>query len=223
MKSRPSKLGYEPKARLWSSVSAKRKTMAGLTEANAAEVINAMQPGEHWLGLTRGQMSMIDLIIACLRRTGPARVTLWTWVVADYELAACDAMMAQGDITGLRLVVDRGCLTHRPGFIEDVIARFGADAVRATHTHAKVAMVRGAGLHWLLRGSANLNNNARFEQVDVSEGAEWCDWFEAINDEIWRDLPRVTVEDQSMHYGSREAAARVGRGSAPAASLMDGL
>ena len=50
--------------------------MAGLTEAAAAEVVGQMQRGEHWMGLTCGQMSMVDLVIACLRRSGPADVPL---------------------------------------------------------------------------------------------------------------------------------------------------
>lgn len=216
--------GFEPAAPLWSKQSAKRNTMAGLTEAAAAEVVGQMQRGEHWMGLTRGQMSMVDLVIACLRRTGPADVALWTWVVADYELAACDAMMRHGDIRRLRLVVDRGCVTHRPGFLADVLARFGGDAVRATHTHAKIAMVRGAGGDWLLRGSANLNNNPRFEQIDISEGAECCAWLEDLMAEMWRELPAVEAEDAHRHFGSREAAKRVGAVKAPlAASVLAGL
>lgn len=196
--------GFEPAAPLWSKQSAKRNTMAGLTEAAAAEVVGQMQHGEHWMGLTRGQMSMVDLVIACLRRTGPADVALWTWVVADYELAACDAMMRHGDIRRLRLVVDRGCVTHRPGFLAEVIGRFGGD--------------------WLLRGSANLNNNPRFEQIDISEGAECCAWLEDLMGEMWRELPAVEAEDAHRHFGSREAAKRVGAVKAPlAASVLAGL
>lgn len=51
----------------------------------ASEAIGTLEPGISIFGVTRGQFSMIDLVLAVLDQLGPAHVSLWTWKIAEYE------------------------------------------------------------------------------------------------------------------------------------------
>ena len=100
---------------------------------------------------------------------------------------------------------------------------FGGDAVRATHTHAKIAMVRRAGGDWLLQGARRTPTTTRVsEQIDISEGAECCAWLEDLMAEMWRELPAVEAEDAPAFRIARAAKARGRGGSAASSTVLAG-
>lgn len=160
---------------------------AGVTGDEASMLISGLrEEGDSVFGITRGQCSLVDFCIAAIDKVGaPADVSFFTWVVAEYEMQYFQSLLDDGRITGFRLVCDHACLTHRPGFVESVLERFGPDAVRLSATHAKIGMVRGPGGDILIRGSMNLNQNRKLEQFDLSMSCDLCDWFETVMDEIW--------------------------------------
>lgn len=169
-----------------SCVIAARQRNAGLTLAVARELLADLAEGGHIFGLTKGQASMVDLILAAAEHCGaPFRLDVWTWVVAEYEMDLLESLINDGRLSRFRLVVDRGCLKNRPAFIRSVVERFGPDAVRQSLNHSKIAMIRGPKLDVLLRGSMNFNQNLRFEQFDATASGELCDWFEGVMAEIW--------------------------------------
>lgn len=61
---------------------------------------------------------------------------------------------------------------------------FGVDSVRYARNHAKIATIRCERFRLLLRGSMNLNFNARFEQFDLTEGGEDFDLVKSIEAEL---------------------------------------
>ena len=180
----------EPKA-LKSNVPAKRVGIrvknAGVTALEAGALLEDLRSdGDSVFGVTRGQCSLVDFCIAAMDKVGaPVDVSFFTWVVAEYELGFFQSLIDDGRITGFRLVCDHACLTHRPGFVESVLERFGSDSVRLSATHAKIAMIRGPGGDILIRGSMNLNQNRKLEQFDATMSFELCEWFETVMTEIW--------------------------------------
>lgn len=160
---------------------------AGITRLEATELLaDLTDEGDSVFGITRGQCSLVDFCIAAIDKVGaPADVSFFTWVVAEYEMQFFQSLIEDGRITGFRLVADHACLTHRPGFVESVQARFGPDAARVSACHAKIAMVRGPGGDILIRGSMNLNQNRKLEQFDATMSFELCEWFEGVMAEIW--------------------------------------
>lgn len=179
-----------PKA-LTTCVPAKRVNLriknAALTAREASEILSDLEAeGDSVFGITRGQCSLVDFCIAAMDKVGaPADVSFFTWVVAEYEMQYFQSLLEDGRISGFRLVCDHACLTHRPGFVESVLERFGPDAVRLSATHAKIGMVRGPGGDILIRGSMNLNQNRKLEQFDATMSFELCEWFETVMTEIW--------------------------------------
>ena len=73
----------------------------------AAEDIGPISREMSLFAITRGQWSMIDAILHCLKQIGRAQVSVWTWTIADYEVEAMAGLMAREEITTGRLVIDQ--------------------------------------------------------------------------------------------------------------------
>ena len=175
-------------------VTQQRTRDAGLFRARAADALKPFGRGGHVFGLTKGQYSMIDVIATLLDRTGPARVSVWTWAIADYEVEAIGAFLADRRITEFRMVMDfSGARRHAEllGALQD---RFGEDCLRVTKTHAKIATIAtDDGWKVVARGSMNLNANPRFEQFDVTDCEMVYRVMREVEDEIWQRAPAVPV------------------------------
>ena len=128
---------------------------------------------------------MIDAILHTLDSVGPAKLSLWTWTVAEYEVQTLTRLRNDSRVTAGRLVIDAGARTKNSGLIKEWQATFGPSSVRYVTNHAKIARIESAsGLRVLLRGSMNLNFNPRFENFDITEGGPDFDLVEHIENEI---------------------------------------
>lgn len=145
--------------------------------ASAEACIGALSRGVAMTGLTMGQFSLLDLVEAVLRQTGPAGVVVSTWTtgIRDAERAAW--LLEHGAITSFALLTDRSFPGRQPAYCKALVARFGEGAIRATRTHAKFALIRNAGWNVCIRSSMNLNANPRFEQFDLDDDAGLCAYF----------------------------------------------
>lgn len=155
----------------------------------AGDAIGRIEPGMSLFAVTRGQWSMIDAVLWCLDQVGPARLSLWTWTIADYEIDVFNRMRDDGRIIDGRLVIDASARGKNRPLLNAWVGRFGAGSVRYVVNHAKIATIETGSVRLLLRGSMNLNFNARFEQFDLSEGGPAFDLVRQIEDE----LPEVDI------------------------------
>lgn len=162
-----------------------RRTVAKESFQNAAECIGKIEKGLSLFAVTRGQFSMLDAILHCLDCVGAARISVWTWVIADYEVERFSQLMTDGRLLSALLVVDGAAREKNAKLLSFWKSNFGADSVRYVRNHAKIATIETDEFRLLLRGSMNLNFNPRFEQLDVSEG---CPAFDLVR-EIERSLP----------------------------------
>tara|TARA_R110000737_G_scaffold112160_1_gene145299 strand:+ start:45 stop:734 length:690 start_codon:yes stop_codon:yes gene_type:complete len=168
----------------WTARMRGRASRAVETLGSAAEAIGPLSPGLRLFLLTRGQFSMLDMVLHVLNETGPANISVWTWAIADYEVQAMGGLMGSAGVQSGRLVVDRSAEQRSAGTVADWRTRFGVDTVRVCKNHAKIARVWNDKYRVLLRGSMNLNYNPRFEQADVSEGGEDFDLVERVENEL---------------------------------------
>ena len=166
------------------SAPTQRAIRADESYQTAGACIGELAPGMSLFALTRGQWSMIDAILWCLRQTGPARLSIWTWTIADYEIQAFTALRSSGGIREGRMVIDHGARNKNAALIAGWKEQFGSESVRYVVNHAKIATIEGGGLKLLLRGSMNLNFNPRFEQFDLSEGGPAFDLVREVEDEL---------------------------------------
>jgi len=163
---------------------ASRQRMAKETFDNVAASIGPLERGMALFAVTRGQWSMIDAIMYVLDRMGGGSLSVWTWVVADYEIKAVTSLMLRGDIRAATMVVDISADNRNREMLAEWRSFFGPDSVRIVRNHAKIARVWNDEYRFLLRGSMNLNWNPRFEQFDLTEGGEDFDLIERIEAEL---------------------------------------
>lgn len=174
----------KPRTVTRASAPAGRRLRAVESFKDAADCIGPVHAGMSVFAITRGQFSMIDAVLHVLKATGPAKVSIWTWNIADYEIDVFTAMMRDERVTAGRLVIDLSARARNAPLIAGWRDLFGAESVRTVRNHAKIATVEGGGFRVLLRGSMNLNHNPRFEQLDVTEGGPDFDLIREIENEI---------------------------------------
>lgn len=165
---------------------ARRRTLAKESFKTAAECIGPITPGMAIFAITRGQFSMVDALMHVLDCVGPARISVWTWTAAAYELKLLsETAQRDGRILAARLMIDGGVRRVRaPEYIAGWKERFGPDSIRYIANHAKIATVETAAMKVLMRGSMNLNHNPRFEQFDLTEGGVDFDLVRRIEEEL---------------------------------------
>lgn len=184
-----------------SSAPTTRAVNAAESFRTAGDAIGPITPGMSLFAITRGQWSMIDAILWCLDQAGPARLSIWTWTIADYEVEVFRGLQQDGRVTSGRLVIDAGARGKNAGLLRDWQARFGPDSVRYVVNHAKIATIEAGDIRLLLRGSMNLNFNPRFEQFDLSEGGPAFDLVREIEDGL--DILPFSASGEQVYRSSR--------------------
>lgn len=168
---------------------------------NATDSIGTIEKGYSRFGLTRGQFSMIDMILACLDQVGRAKVSLWTWCVASYEVDCFKRLLMDDRIHSAILVIDSQARTKNRQLLKDWQAVHGPESIKWVVNHAKIATIETSECRLLLRGSMNLNYNPRFEQFDVDEGHPGFDLIRKTEDEL-----------PTLHFDHANGEARVATG-----------
>lgn len=166
-----------------SSPSVRRKR-AVESFGSARECVGQIEKDMALFAVTRGQFSMLDIINVVIDQTGPCRVSVWTWAIADYEVECMESFMANRTITAGRLVIDRAAEVKNDAVIQKWRGVFGGESVKVCKNHAKIATVQNDDFRLLIRGSMNLNFNPRFEQFDITEGGPDFDLIERIENEL---------------------------------------
>jgi hypothetical protein len=66
---------------------------------------------------------------------------------------------------------------------------FGRDCIRAISTHAKFILARNDDWNVVVRTSMNLNENPRFENIEISDDPAFCGFMFEIADYIFTAVP----------------------------------
>lgn len=176
----------------------KRKTRARFSKvANARDTIAGFGHDMDVVGLTYGQFSLLDLIEAALEVTGPADVAISTWSAGFYDVDAAERFRDSGWIRRIRFVMDSSAKRGQ-ATVGDVGEIFGRDAVRATRSHTKFALITNDAWSVVITSSMNLNLNPRCEQFEMTDDADRCGMFMGFVDAVWDELPEGDTEDRTL-------------------------
>lgn len=165
---------------------AQRKRLEMMRQESAAEAVADLErDGMEVFGLTRGQFSLADLLVASLAKTGPAALSISTWTAAATDIQRMKDTLEGGQISSCRWLVDQTFVRRVPALAAQIRKLFGDDAIRVTKTHAKFATIVNNEWQVAIRSSMNLNQNPRLESFQVGHDPELCQFLdEALND-IW--------------------------------------
>jgi hypothetical protein len=152
---------------------------------SAAAAITGLDHEREIFGFTRGQFSLLELIVALLHTTGPAHLSLSTWTAAQHELDVLAAMLARGDLTGTRWLIDFSMARREPAMTAMMREKFGWENIRVSQVHAKFCLFQNPSWRIVLRSSMNLNMNPRCEDFQVAHDPELAAFLNQIMDEIF--------------------------------------
>jgi hypothetical protein len=163
----------------------KRELRRDLAQRNAAAVLGPIVKGLEVFALTGGAFSLVDVLVHVLDTTGPARVDLSTWTAASADISFAGALLREKRIERLRFLVDFSFPSRQPSYCAALRATFGEDAIRVSKNHAKFVLVRNASWNVVVRTSMNLNENRRFETVELSDDVGLASFLEGFVDEVF--------------------------------------
>ena len=152
---------------------------------NARQALGELHHGLEVFGLSKGQFSLLDLLVEILRQTGPADVSVSTWTAARKSIERAHRLLASREIRTLRWLVDFSFLRRQPGYCSLLRARFGDDVIRTTKNHAKFLLIRNAEWDVVVRTSMNLNDNPRLESFEVSEDPALAAFLGGVIDDLF--------------------------------------
>mgnify|MGYP006899600354 CR=1 FL=1 len=155
---------------------------------SAREAIGQIEKGTDTFILTYGQFSLIDALCAILVQTGPADVSLSTWTAAHAHLERSAELMESAAIRSFRLIVDRSFEGRQPEYAQHMRDLFGPECVRAIRTHAKFMLIRNEEWDIVVRTSMNLNENPRLENIEISEGLGFAEFFQTVVDDVFAEV-----------------------------------
>lgn len=151
----------------------------------AREVIGELDHGCELFLFSRGQWSLMDLILAVLEQVGGCTMTVQTWTAAIADLEMAYRLVESDAIRDMRWIVDRSFVTRQPEYCQHLVDRFGYGCIRVLRTHAKFIMLRNDDWNIVIRTSANLNQNRRMENYEISDDPNLANYFQEFVDEVW--------------------------------------
>jgi hypothetical protein len=165
----------------------KREIMDLRRIQSATEAVAGLErDGMELFGLTKGQFSLTDMIEAILDKTGPADLSISTWTAANGDVTRMLELLNSGVIRSCRWLVDLTFMRRCPQLTAEIRAKFGADAIRVTKTHAKFCTITNDDWQIALRSSMNLNQNPRMESFQVGHDPVLCQFPSEVLDDVWK-------------------------------------
>lgn len=163
-------------------------TILHVTHQHAEWIFGQLQPRGRIVLLSRGHLSLTDLIAAAVKRSGPARITICVWGISYEDVGLLQSLRDSGAATSVRLLVppkpphtatkSKLATDGRPtGPVDDydaLRAIFGRENVILTATHAKIATVQNDRWSIAIRGSMNMYACSHAEQSDIDDSPEIC-------------------------------------------------
>lgn len=175
--------------------------------------LGTIGPGCRVVGVTKGLFSLLDLIEEVLYQCGPSSVTVSTWTPGIAEMERVLQLLRGGKVTDFRLLVDRSFVGRHPRYAVRITDMFGAEAIRQTRTHMKVALIRNEAISIAIRTSMNFNTNPRLEQYDLDDDRLIYDLFDGVITELAEMVPPGLYADRSaINLGFERVMARTDEG-----------
>jgi hypothetical protein len=118
-----------------------------------------LRDGESIHYMTEGRWNLHDLLVYCIRQTGPADVYICMYAIKEYQAGLIGTMKKQQSIRQVHALLDyRSGVQHADAL---QILKVNTDSLGMIRTHAKLIVIRNEKWGVVLTGSANLTANTR--------------------------------------------------------------
>ena len=188
----------------------RKRTIRKAYVESVSQAIGPITPGIEVFVLTHGQFSLIDAIVYLSTKIGPCRLSVATWTAGTEDLQEMASLLAAGQFTDMRWLVDRSFITRQPAYCATLRRLFGDDVIRTTRSHAKFVTMRNEEFSLAIRTSMNLNHNPRMENIEVSDDPMLADFMDTEFDLYFREQAAGTFDSELTH-GRGQSRIRAGR------------
>lgn len=147
--------------------------------------------------LNVGQFNLIDIIEYIVDFVGECDINIATWTAANANISKAEEFINSGKARSMRWIIDPSFKSRQPAYVANLMSLFGSDCVRTIPTHAKFVTISNEKWNFVLQTSANLNQNKRLENFNISENKEFCKFFLDFVDDVFQKF------DQQDLFGSQ--------------------
>jgi len=179
----------------------KRFLRIATDQQSCAEVLGDINHGQTVYAFTGGQFGVINILSHLLKITGKADVKIMTWSAGDADLQYLSDMLKKSIIKSLQLLIDFSFPTRQPQYCKKILTLF-PKTIKATNLHAKILIVSNENWHFTVLTSMNLNQNRRFENLEIVEGNEMTKFHLDIFQAIWKNSHFIDEKLNASEYKS---------------------
>ncbi len=139
------------------------------------------------------EFSMHQLLEFLLSISGPATVRISSFSLSEVALRSFVRLMDNGTIMQLQCLLDLSVRRHRLGLL--FFASNVVTGIALAKNHAKIILIENDTFHWVVVGSANLNENDKIEAGIVSGSAQLYMFFSKAFDTSYAAALKISQDD----------------------------
>jgi hypothetical protein len=156
----------------------------------ARDIVFSLEKDSKIYGLTRGQFSLLDLIIAILEKVGKADVICCTWSAGIKDAKQMALIMESGYLNSFKVITDHSYVTRQAQYAVTLDKLFGTENIATSDIHAKFTLIENNEYKILINTSMNLNANKTCENFEITEGGEIYSFYKKFVDDIFDKMPK---------------------------------
>ena len=139
----------------------------------------------------KGKWAIHELLPILLSKIGVASVRIATFNISEDSLRPLFFMMERKEISELRLLLDMNVKRHKIDML--FFAAYITPEIRLSSTHMKVMLIENDNWNIGVVGSANMNNNPRYEAGFIFTDNPNYRYFRNVFEDIYENdsLPFV--------------------------------
>lgn len=136
---------------------------------------HALCPGSIKPFMHKGEWAIHEVLPTLISAIGPASVKIATFSISEDSLRPLFFLTEDGKITGLQMLLDTTVKRHKIDLL--LFAANISPEIRIDSCHAKVLLVENEQYKFGIVGSANLNQNHRWEAGFYFTAGKHYDYF----------------------------------------------
>lgn len=144
-----------------------------------------MCPGSIEPFMHKGDWAIHEVLPSLLSAIGPASVRIATFSISEDSLRPLFFLSDEGKITDLTLLLDTTVKRHKLDLL--LFASSITPSIRIDSCHAKLLLVENEQYKFGIVGSANLNQNRRWEAGFYFTAGRHYDYFAQMFNESYKD------------------------------------
>jgi len=136
---------------------------------NARQAIGTLTKNCEIFGITKGDISIVNIIEEVVKQVGKCNVTVATWAAAGYDVGKLKALKDSDYINEINFILDYSAESKLGKDRFKAMREMFPNNVYLNKIHAKCILIKNDDWNIVIRTSMNLNENKRMENFEISD------------------------------------------------------